>query len=809
MRTPHSTYRFQITPEFTLWDAARLVPYLSRLGVDWVYLSPVLQAEEGSQHGYDVTDHSRIDESRGGAEGLQALSDAAHEAGLGVLVDIVPNHVGVATPSANPWWWDLLTHGQGSRYAEAFDVDWDAGGGRIRIPVLGDDSLDALRIEPDGPGGASVLAYYDHLYPIAPGTADDGADARTVHDRQHYELMNWRRESAELNYRRFFAVSSLAAIRVEEPWVFDESHAEIGRWFRDGLVDGLRVDHPDGLADPGGYIERLSELTGGAYILIEKILEGDEPLEPDWPSAGTTGYDALAGIDRVFVDPSGEPGLTRLAASLGQSPADLPRGDEGDDATGDPDSTEGIDDAHSYARHAWHTLIHGTKRGIADGILRAEVLRLARDIDRAGGLPTPTESSVLADALAELLACFPVYRSYLPNGREQLEHALALARDNRPDLDAVLVETAEVLGRRGTAPSIRFQQTSGMVMAKGVEDTAFYRFTRLTSLTEVGADPDQFSLDPAAFHALQRRRLDTTPDSMTTLSTHDTKRSEDTRARISVLSEIPDGWSGSLAKLRSLLPLGDGSFENLLWQSLLGAWPLSRERAQAYALKAVREAGVSTNWLDPDEAFEERMSQAVDAVFTDPIARGVLESQLAAIRAAGWSNSLSAKLVQLTTTGVPDVYQGTELWDLSLVDPDNRRPVDFDERGELLGIQEAGELPGIDETGAAKLLVVSTALHVRRDRPELFTGYQGLVARGSAADHVLAFDRGGAVTIATRLPLGLARHGGWDDTTLELPESGSGYVDAFTGRIFADREMRLAAVLERYPVALLERIDER
>jgi (1->4)-alpha-D-glucan 1-alpha-D-glucosylmutase len=811
MRTPASTYRFQLTADFTLWDAARLVPYLSRLGVDWVYLSPVLQAEQGSQHGYDVTDHSRVDESRGGAEGLRALSEAAHDAGMGVLVDIVPNHVGVATPSQNPWWWDLLTHGRGSRYAAAFDVDWEAGGGRIRIPVLGSATdLDALRIEP-GPGDASVLAYYDHRYPIAPGTADDGADARTVHDRQHYELMDWRRESTDLNYRRFFAVSSLAAIRVEEPWVFDESHAEIGRWFREGLVDGLRVDHPDGLADPGGYIERLSELTEGAYILIEKILEGDEPLEPDWPSAGTTGYDALAGIDRVFVDPAGEPGLTGLAAALDQTPYDLPAEDApgapaeaGAAAAADQEAT-----ADAAARHAWHSLILGTKRGIADGILRAEVLRLTRDIERAGGLPTATESDVLADAIAELLACFPVYRSYLPNGREHLDHALELARGNRPDLDAVLVETAEVLGRTGTAPSIRFQQTSGMVMAKGVEDTAFYRFTRLTSLTEVGADPDLFSLSADEFHAAQRRRLDSTPVSMTTLSTHDTKRSEDVRARISVLAEIPEGWSGTLSKLRSLLPLGDGSFENLLWQALLGAWPLSRERAQAYALKAVREAGVSTNWLDPDAAFEERMSQAIDAVYADPIPRGVLESQLAAVRAAGWSNSLSAKLVQLTTTGVPDVYQGSELWDLSLVDPDNRRPVDFDERAELLGIQEAGELPAIDETGAAKLLVVSTALRVRRDRPELFTDYRGLEARGSAAEHALAFDRGGAVTVVTRLPLGLARHGGWDDTTLELPESRNGFVDAFTGRIFGDREVRLAAVLDRYPVALLERIDER
>jgi (1->4)-alpha-D-glucan 1-alpha-D-glucosylmutase len=788
MRVPRSTYRFQLTADFTLWDAARLVPYLSRLGVDWVYLSPVLQAEEGSTHGYDVTDHSRIDESRGGAEGLAALSAAAHEAGMGVLVDIVPNHVGVATPAQNPWWWSLLKHGRSSRYAEAFDVDWEFGEGKVRVPVLGDDSLDELRVEwpsqPVGPGdqpGEPVLAYYDNRFPVAPGTADDGADAVTVHGRQNYELVNWRRESTDLNYRRFFAVSTLAAIRVEEPWVFDESHAEIGRWFREGLVDGLRVDHPDGLADPGGYIERLSELTGGAYILIEKILEGDEPLEPHWPSAGTTGYDALAIIDRVFVDPAGQPELDRIDRVLREQ-SDLPL-------------------------ESYHAMIHGTKRAVADGILNSEVRRLARDVERAGGLASPTAAAELEDALAELLACFPVYRSYLPAGREQLEHALDLAIGNRPELETVLRQTADVLGRAGTAPSARFQQTSGMVMAKGVEDSAFYRYTRLTSLTEVGADPDHFAVSAEEFHAAQRHRLEVLPNTMTTLSTHDTKRSEDVRARITVLSEIADGWGGTLAKLRSLLPTGDGPFDNLLWQALIGSWPISRERALAYAEKASREAGVSTSWLDPDEEFEERFHAAVDAMFTDPIARGIVEGELAVIEAAGRSNSLSAKLVQIMTTGVPDVYQGTELWDLSLVDPDNRRPVDFSLRAELLDQQDAGELPVVDGIGAAKLLVVSTALRLRRDRPELFTGYTALEGRGSAAQHVVAFDRGGAVVVATRLPFGLARRGGWDDTTLELPEARNGYVDALTGRLFASGEVRLAAVLERYPVALLQRVD--
>ncbi|NQX36605.1 malto-oligosyltrehalose synthase [Herbiconiux sp. VKM Ac-2851] len=788
MRTPRSTYRFQLTSDFTLQHAARLVPYLKRLGVDWVYLSPILQAEEGSQHGYDVTDHSRIDVSRGGEEGLRELSQAAHDAGLGVVVDIVPNHVGVATPSQNPWWWDLLRNGRESRYAEAFDIDWEAGGGRLLLPVLGDDSLDALTLEDD----RTILAYYDNRYPVAPGTADDGADAQTVHARQSYELVNWRREGTDLNYRRFFAVSTLAAIRVEEPWVFDESHAEIGRWFREGLVDGLRVDHPDGLADPGGYIDRLSELTGGAYILIEKILEGDEPLEPSWHSAGTTGYDALAGIDRLFVDPSGEEGLDRLDIALRES--------DGDGFT-----------AEGSAADRYRAMIHDTKRDVADGILQAEVRRLARDIERAGGLPTPTDKTVVQDALAELLACFPVYRSYLPAGREHLDEALQLALSHRPDLDAVLREVDEVLGRAGTAPSIRFQQTSGMVMAKGVEDCAFYRFTRLTSLTEVGADPDDFSWSPERFHAEQKRRLETLPHSMTTLSTHDTKRSEDVRARITALAEIPDGWAGTLEKLRSRHPLGDGPLENLLWQAIVGAWPISRERAQAYATKASREAGNTTAWLDVDEEFEKRMAAAIDAVYDDEITAGLVASAVAAVEGAGRSNSLGEKLVQLTMTGMPDVYQGSELWDLSLVDPDNRREVDYELRASLLADIQAGEPPvleeGADDTGAVKLLVTTSALTLRRDRPELFEGYTPLEPRGSAARHAVAFDRGGAITVVTRLPIGLARHGGWDDTTLELPEARNGYADALTGRLYRDGSVRLAELLGTYPVALLQRIE--
>lgn len=763
VRIPRSTYRLQITPEFTLNDAAELVPYLRRLGVDWVYVSPILQAEAGSQHGYDVTDHSRIDRERGGEEGFDALVAAVREEGLGLLVDIVPNHVGVATPAQNPWWWDLLTYGRESRYAEAFDVDWEAGGGRILIPVLGDASTSDLAVEGD------ELVYFDNRYPIAPGTGGD--DPQAVHDRQHYRLVDWRLESTDLNYRRFFAVSTLAAVRVEVPRVFDESHVEIRRWFDEGLIDGLRVDHPDGLADPGGYISDLAALTGGRYVLIEKILEGDEPLHPDWPSAGTTGYDALAILDRVFVDPAGEAPLTALADALRGGP-------------------------QSYA-----DLIHDTKRAVADGILHSEVRRLARDIVRAGGVDATGEAVVLHDGIAELLTCFPVYRSYLPHGTEAWSETLEAAKAHRPDLADVLDDLAAAFQRTGTAPSIRFQQTSGMVMAKGVEDCAFYRYTRLTSLTEVGAEPQEFSVSPARFHELQVHRESVLPGSMTTLSTHDTKRSEDTRARISALAEVPDEWADALGRLRAAAPVGDGSFENLLWQAVVGAWPLSRERAHAYAEKAAREAGDSTAWLDVDEEFEARMHAAVDAAFDDPAVREIVESVVDRLREAGWSNSLGEKLVQLTAPGVPDVYQGTEFWDRSLVDPDNRRPVDYRARVTALDRLDGGWTPEIDGDGAAKLLVVSRALRLRRDHPELFTGYRALVAEGEAADHVLAFDRGGAITVATRLPIGLAARGGWGDTELVLPEGD--LVDLLTGRRFQGGRLRLDDLLSTYPVALV------
>jgi (1->4)-alpha-D-glucan 1-alpha-D-glucosylmutase len=808
MRTPVSTYRLQITARFDLFAASATLPYLHDLGVDWVYLSPLLEAEPGSDHGYDVVAHDRIDPARGGPEGLAALSTEARRLGMGVLADIVPNHVGVATPHVNAWWWDLLGHGQASRYAAAFDVDWDFGGGRLRIPVVGDeDLLEDGRIAHLSVGGGE-LRYHDHRFPLAPDSATGSHE--DVHDRQHYELVSWRRADDDLNYRRFFAVNTLAGIRVEDRAVFDESHVEIRRWFGEGLVDGVRVDHPDGLRDPTSYLRDLAGLTHDAYVLVEKILEPGEQLDASWVTAGTTGYDVLAMIDRVLTDPGGQAPLTALEARLSGRPLD------------------------------WHELIHGTKRAVADGILQSEVRRIVRELgaplveevaqqplvpdevaqrpsrrarnkeadgfETGASAPSSTSGSgELEDAVAELLACFPVYRSYLPDGREHLDHAFAQARRRRPQLSDTFDLLVPIFGDPTTRPALRFQQTTGAVMAKGVEDCAFYRTSRLTSLTEVGGDPSEFSLSVDEFHAAMAERQRDWPHAMTTTSTHDTKRGEDVRARISVLAELPTAWAEALDRLLDLAPLPDPGFGNLLWQAVVGAWPASRDRLHAYAEKAMREAGDRTTWTEPDAAYESAVHAAVDAAYDDSAVRGVVDELVARVAGPGWSNAVSAKLIALTMPGVPDVYQGTELWEQSLVDPDNRRPVDFDRRRDVLLRVLAGErpvlMPYLDDPGHAKLLVTQAALTLRRNQPHRFTTYAPVTPSGEAAEHMLAFDRGGAITVATRLPVGVATRG-WGDTVLRLPNGD--WADLLTGREYAG-DAAAHEMLADYPTALLIR----
>ncbi|GAA1943999.1 malto-oligosyltrehalose synthase [Nocardioides hwasunensis] len=752
-RRPHSTYRLQVSQDFTLHDAAGVLPYLHDLGIDWVYLSPLLASEPGSTHGYDVVAFDHVDPERGGEEGLAALSAEARRLGMGVLVDIVPNHVGVATPSEDPWWWDVLRLGRASEHANAFDVDWAAGDGRIVIPVVGDDDEDAIRVE----GGE--VRYHDHRFPLAPGT--------TTLEEQHYDLVSWRAADEDLNYRRFFAVNTLAAVRVEDPEVFADTHVEIKRWFDEGLVDGLRVDHPDGLRDPKRYLDDLAALTGGAYVLVEKILEPGEELPREWATAGTTGYDALALIDRVLTDPAGEAPLTALENRLRGAPVDWPR------------------------------VVHDNKRAVADGILHSEVLRITREVAKV--VDTVDEDAV-ADAVAELLACFPVYRSYLPEGRDHLDQAFFAARTARPDLGSTYDVIEPVLHDEWGQPARRFQQTSGMVMAKGVEDCSFYRWSRLTSLNEVGADPSIFAVDVATFHEAMAARQRDWPDAMVTLSTHDTKRGEDVRARITVLAEEPGRWEQALEELLRLAPVPDPAFGSLLWQAVLGAWtpdhlPDLRDRLHGYAEKAMREAGDRTTWTEPDEAYETQVHAAVDAVFDADGVREVLRGLAHRIDAAAQANSLAAKLLAITIPGVPDVYQGSELWETSLVDPDNRRPVDFEHRVAVL----AGSA---EDDAAAKLHVTCSALTLRRERPELFSGYTPVSATGVTADHVVAYDRGGAITVVTRLPVGLDADGGWGETVLDLPDGT--WHDVLTG---LDTDGRLADLLAVHPVALLVRKD--
>ncbi|MGY1638288.1 malto-oligosyltrehalose synthase [Geodermatophilus sp. SYSU D00742] len=766
---PTATYRLQVTADFPLGEAAGIAGYLADLGVSHAYTSPLLRSASGSTHGYDTVDHEHIDESRGGREGFDRLVEALHAHGLGLVLDLVPNHMGVADAAEAPWWWDVLQHGRDSAHAAAFDIDWDFGGGRVRIPVLGSaDDVEKLEVV-DG-----ELRYYDNRFPIAPGTGQ--GTPQEVHARQHYELVDWRRADADLNYRRFFAINTLAGLRAEDPEVFAATHRLVLELVGSGAVDGLRIDHPDGLADPKGYLDRLAEASGGRWTVVEKILEPGEELPESWATAGTTGYDALAEVDDVLVDPAGEAALTALDTEL---------------------SGRAVD----YAE-----LVHGCKREVTDGILGSEVARLVRVIGELPGVDRAQQT----EALAELLAGFPVYRTYLPDGAEHLTATVAAVRERRPDLRDAVDALHPVLAQAGTEAATRFEQTSGPVMAKGVEDSAYYRWARFVALNEVGGDPARFGSTVAEFHEAQLRRAQRKPQSMTTLSTHDTKRSEDVRARLAVLAELPTEWAQLVRRLLDRHPLADRPMAHLVWQNLVGAWPLSRERAHAYAEKAAREAGTSTTWTDPDEEFEGRLHALVDAAFDDEVTHRAIEDVVARIAPSGRSNSLSQKLLQLTMPGVPDVYQGTELWDHSLVDPDNRRPVDYDLRRRLLGSLDAGEVPAVDETGAAKLLVVSRTLRARRDHPEWFAGYRPVEVTGSAADHVVAFDRGsgeqgGAVTVATRLPVGLAAAEGWGDTALQVPNGA--WRDLLTGGRFVSDAggMPVGAVLERLPVALLVR----
>ncbi|MFW6598877.1 malto-oligosyltrehalose synthase [Propionibacteriaceae bacterium Y2011] len=765
MHTPRSTYRLQIRAGLTLHDAARLVPYLHDLGVDTVYVSPLLQATSGSDHGYDVVDPTRIDPERGGEDGWARFVAATREAGLGVLVDIVPNHLGVTAPAENPSWWSVLAEGESSPYAGWYDIDWSRP---LTLPVLGDDE-DAVRLA--AVDGGWELQYHEHRFPVAADTCTDGDDVATVRERQHYRLINWRRANTELSYRRFFAVNGLAGLRVEDPEVFDATHARVLRWLAEDRIVGLRIDHPDGLVDPGGYLARLRSHAPDSWLVVEKILEPGEQLPADWPVGGTTGYDAMTELTQVLVDPTAADAFTTTYGEL----------------TGD---------TRSVAEH-----VVAAKDFVCRTLFGTEFTRLA------GLLPEATAaygSERVIDALRAVAVAFGVYRSYLPDGVEDLDAALALAVERHPELAPVIDAVSGRLHDHLDEAARRFQQLTGPAMAKGLEDTAWYRHSRFVALNEVGGDPATFGLALADFHDRWRDRAEALPDSMTALSTHDTKRGEDVRARLAACSEIPRAWHHYAENFGDeageIDGLTDRAFTYLLAQTFAGVGFIDRDRMHAYAEKAMREAATATAWDEPDQQYESAVHQLVDKVYDDPSLRGIVAKLITIVEQAGWSNGLTQKVVQLTGPGVPDVYQGTEVWQDSLVDPDNRRPIDFDRLAELA--RTTATVPPVDGTGAAKLWVTRHALRLRRDRPELFTGYTPLAADGPAADHCLAFDRGGAVTVATRLPLTLhSREHGWADTTLPLTGS---WLDVLTDTRYVG-PTRVSDLLSHLPVALLVR----
>lgn len=817
---PVSTYRLQLGPQFTLDDAAARVPYLARLGVTHLYLSPILRAAPGSTHGYDVVDHDEISPDLGGRPAFERLAAAARHAGLGLVVDVVPNHMAVPTPVwHNRALWSVLAHGPASPYAPWFDVDWSAGDGALLMPVLGrrigaalaagELSVDEVEV-PGLPGPQTVLRYFDHVFPVRPGT--EHLPLAELVDRQHYRLAYWRVADEELNYRRFFDVGTLAAVRVEDPDVFDATHALLVDLVTSGAVEGLRIDHPDGLADPRGYLDRLAAATGEAWVVVEKILSPSEDLPDDWATAGTTGYEAAWRVNQVFVDPGGASELGAVMHRLtGDAPDALP------------------------------ALVEEAKREIVAGPLYAEVHRLAElaaDVCHDDVRLRDHTRRALHDCMVELLVAADRYRYYVvpgeavdPETAAAFEECVARARahlaGNRLETldllaDLLLGRESGSAGRRREPRRdelvVRFQQTCGAVMAKGVEDTAFYRWTHLVALTEVGGAPERFAISPDELHAWATRAQHRAPLAMTTLSTHDTKRSEDVRARLGVLSELPMEWAELLDRIRAATaahrgPLVDGRTENLLWQTLAGTWtaqgPIEEERLTAYLTKAMREAKQYTGWTTVDEGYESAALDLARAALRDPV---VVEAFTAWVRRTApgvRAATLGAKLVQLTLPGVADVYQGTEVPAVALVDPDNRRPVDLH--------RLAGTLDRLDrepprDLAEEKLLVTSRALRVRREHAEAFVGdHAGYAPVPTSTSAALAFARSArgtpeAVTVVTRLALALERLGGWGEHTLVLPDGR--WQDAFSGRPFRGGPVRLADLLSALPVALLVREGE-
>jgi (1->4)-alpha-D-glucan 1-alpha-D-glucosylmutase len=950
-RVPRATYRLQFNHRFTFRDAAVVVPYLAQLGITDCYASPYFKARPGSLHGYDVFDHNALNPEIGSEADYDALVETLRAHGLGQVLDVIPNHMGVGEPG-NVWWTDVLTHGPGSYFARAFDIDWRPVKADLRdrllLPILGDQYglvLEKGELVLVYAAGRFLVRYYEFELPLDPRSVPavldldlERVDVRLGRDhpevmelrsivsalrnlpaqgdldlekyqerrreaevvrrrleqlcagsavirelveenirtfngqtgdprsfdrldglleRQAYRLAFWRVAAEEINYRRFFDQNQLAAIRVEDPVVFEETHRLIHRLLAEGKVTGLRVDHLDGLYDPAGYLARLQELAtdaetppGPVYLLVEKILAGTERLRDGWPIHGTTGYTFMNLVTGILVDHRHYRVMDRIYR------------------------------AYTGRTTTYADEVYEKKRLIMRVSLASEIQMLGHRLDRLSEGHRRTRDFTLVsliEALQEVIAAFPVYRTYIrdfdvhPADRAVIDHAIRVARRRTPTMNVTVYDfvrdtlllrelpgTDEAYRQAQLEFVMKFQQVTGPVTAKGVEDTAFYTFNRLVSLNEVGGDPERFGIPLDAFHARNAERAQRWPLTMCATATHDTKRGEDVRARITVLSEVPRDWQARLARWRRLnrrrrLAVGERlapsrNEEYLFYQTLVGTWPLEPtgsldaagyqelvDRLAGYALKAVREAKVNTSWINPDEAYEAAIQRFVTGVLDRREGAPFLadlEAFLAEIGDAGLGSALTQALLKLTCPGVPDFYQGTELWDFSLVDPDNRRPVGFDRRAALLGELEsraaaagadlralAAELLAARRDGRVKLYLIWQALAARRRHPALQpgAGYRPLAVTGGRAEHVCAFAReAGAdhvVIVAPRWLTRLKGPGGlplgpdvWGDTAVSLAglPAAPRYRNVFTGEP-VDPSLPLASVLATFPVALLER----
>jgi (1->4)-alpha-D-glucan 1-alpha-D-glucosylmutase len=794
MTTPRATCRLQLHRDFPFDAASEVVPYLGRLGISHVYASPILAARPGSTHGYDTIDPTTINPELGGAAGLERLSETLRANEMGLIIDIVPNHM--AAVSENSWWWDVLRAGRSSPYADHFDIEWEDSDpelqGKVLLPCLG-DRLEACvergEIALAEENGTRVLRYFDQRFPIDPRS--ESTDLRTLLPRQNYVLAYWREAATRINWRRFFDINQLVALRMDRAAVFEDYHRLILELDQHGIIDGVRVDHVDGLAEPIAYCRRLrAALRPDAYLVVEKILQADERLSADWPIHGTSGYDFMDQVSAVLHDPNGEAALTGLWQALSG-------------------------DGRSFAAVA-----QDARREILGRLFPRQRDRLLAAL-RA--MPLQADDAALAKAVDELLAALRHYRTY--GGESGFDRADALelefaANTARPLLSAesaiALTEIRRVLPK--TPVRQRFEQLSATLTAKAVEDTAFYRYSRLLSRNEVGSDPGTLAFPIARFHAAAAGRRDAFPAAMLATATHDTKRGEDHRARLAVLSELAEEWRALAIRWSGQFPPPEAAVGLMIWQTVVGAWPPDfdaarfHRRLEEWLVKALREAKQRTAWDDPDESYE-RACKGYLAYLFDP-AIGFLDEArafVARIVPAGIRNSLAQTVLRLTLPGVPDLYQGTEFWDFSLVDPDNRRPVDFGARVDAL--TDGADLVSLLSEwhdGRIKQAVIARLLCFRRQHAALFAegDYEPLLVSGGKADQLIAFcrrHRGEALIVAVpRLTAALETAVGaaWQDTRVALPEVEA--TDLLRPRKIQIGETSAAALLlDRLPLAVL------